>query len=104
MHALDLDALLAHVTAAARHAGEFLAVMSRDRSHLAWQAKTGTDFVSEADLGAEARLRERLLDVHSTPGVPPDIGVTMLAVHIPAPSRAEYCDLLAGFGSEVISR
>jgi hypothetical protein len=32
------------------------------------------------------------------------LGVTMLAVHIPAPSRAEYCDLLAGFGSEVISR
>ena len=31
------------------------------------------------------------------------LGVTMLAVHIPAPSRAEYCDLLAGFGSEVIS-
>ena len=79
MHALDLDALLAHVTAAARHAGEFLAVMSRDRSRLAWQEKTGTDFVSEADLGAEARLRERLLDVHSTPGVPAHIGVTMLA-------------------------
>jgi probable F420-dependent oxidoreductase len=31
------------------------------------------------------------------------LGVTMLAVHIPAPSRAEYCDLLAGFGSEVIA-
>ena len=30
------------------------------------------------------------------------LGVTMLAVHIPAPSRAEYRDLIAGFGSEVI--
>jgi hypothetical protein len=29
--------------------------------------------------------------------------VTMLSVHIPARSRAEYCDLLAGFGSEVIA-
>jgi probable F420-dependent oxidoreductase len=31
------------------------------------------------------------------------IGVTMLAVHIPARSRAEYCDLLTGFGAEVLS-
>jgi hypothetical protein len=31
------------------------------------------------------------------------LGVTMLSVHIPARSRAEYCDLLAGFGSEVIA-
>jgi len=31
------------------------------------------------------------------------LGVTMLAVHIPARSRAEYCELLAGFGSEVIT-
>jgi probable F420-dependent oxidoreductase len=31
------------------------------------------------------------------------LGVTMLAVHIPANSRAEYCDLLAGFGAEVIT-
>ncbi|MEI8000103.1 MAG: TIGR03619 family F420-dependent LLM class oxidoreductase [Actinomycetes bacterium] len=28
------------------------------------------------------------------------IGVTMMAVHIPAHSRAEYCDLLAGFGHD----
>lgn len=32
------------------------------------------------------------------------VGVTMCAVHVPAPSRAEYCDLLAGFGTEVLSR
>ena len=32
-----------------------------------------------------------------------ELGVSMLAVHIPAPSRAEYCDLLAGFGSELIT-
>jgi len=31
------------------------------------------------------------------------IGVTMLAVHIPARSRAEYCDLLAGFGAEILT-
>jgi probable F420-dependent oxidoreductase len=31
------------------------------------------------------------------------LGVTMLAVHIPAHSRAGYCDLLAGFGAEVIT-
>jgi hypothetical protein len=30
------------------------------------------------------------------------LGVTMLSVHMPAPSRAEYCDLLAGFGAEVL--
>lgn len=30
------------------------------------------------------------------------VGVTMLAVHIPARSRAEYCDLLAGFGADVL--
>ena len=79
LHALDLDALLAHVTSAAHHAAEFLAEMARDRSRLAWQEKSGTDFVSEADLGAEARLRERLLDGQSTPGVPAHIRATMLA-------------------------
>lgn len=31
------------------------------------------------------------------------IGVTMLAVHIAANSRAEYCDLIAGFGAEVLA-
>ena len=31
------------------------------------------------------------------------IGVTMCAVHLPAHSRAEYCDLLASFGAEVLS-
>jgi len=31
------------------------------------------------------------------------LGVTMCAVHIPARSRAEYCDLLAGFGADVLS-
>jgi myo-inositol-1(or 4)-monophosphatase len=67
------------MTAAAREAGAFLAEMARDRSRLAWQEKSGTDFVSEADLGAEARLRERLLAAGPTPGVPSGIAVTMLA-------------------------
>ena len=31
------------------------------------------------------------------------IGVTMLAVHIAANSRAEYCDLIAGFGAEALA-
>jgi probable F420-dependent oxidoreductase len=31
------------------------------------------------------------------------VGVTMCSVHIPARSRAEYCDLLAGFGAEVLA-
>ena len=31
------------------------------------------------------------------------IGVTMLAVHIPARSRDEYCELLAGFGAEILT-
>lgn len=31
------------------------------------------------------------------------IGVTMLAVHIPAHSRAEYLDLIAGFGADVLA-
>jgi probable F420-dependent oxidoreductase len=31
------------------------------------------------------------------------IGVTMLAVHVDARTRAEYCDLLAGFGAEVLT-
>jgi probable F420-dependent oxidoreductase len=31
------------------------------------------------------------------------IGVTMCAVHIPARSRAEYCELLAGFGAEMLA-
>lgn len=30
------------------------------------------------------------------------LGVTMLAVHIPANSRAEYCELLAGFGADIL--
>jgi hypothetical protein len=30
------------------------------------------------------------------------LGVTMLAVHIPAHSRAEYCELLAGFGADIL--
>ncbi len=30
------------------------------------------------------------------------IGVTMLSVHFPARNRAEYCDLVAGFGAEVL--
>jgi hypothetical protein len=29
--------------------------------------------------------------------------VTMCAVHIPARSRAEYCELLAGFGAEMLA-
>lgn len=31
------------------------------------------------------------------------IGVTMCSVHIPAPSRAEYCELLSAFGADVLS-
>jgi probable F420-dependent oxidoreductase len=31
------------------------------------------------------------------------LGVTMCSVHLPAPSRAEYCDLLASFGAEVLA-
>jgi probable F420-dependent oxidoreductase len=31
------------------------------------------------------------------------LGVTMCAVHIPARSRSEYCDLLVGFGAEVLA-
>jgi len=31
------------------------------------------------------------------------MGVTMLALHIAAHSRAEYCDLIAGFGAEVLA-
>jgi len=31
------------------------------------------------------------------------VGVTMLSVHFPARSRAEYCDLVAGFGAEVLA-
>jgi probable F420-dependent oxidoreductase len=31
------------------------------------------------------------------------LGVTMCAVHIPAHSRAEYCDLLSGFGAEMLT-
>lgn len=30
------------------------------------------------------------------------LGVTMLAVHIPANSRAEYCELIAGFGADIL--
>jgi len=37
-------------------------------------------------------------DAYGTPGWD-----TMLAVHIPARSRAEYCDLLAGFGAEILT-
>lgn len=32
------------------------------------------------------------------------IGVTMCAVPIPARSRAEYCDLLVGFGADVLTQ
>ena len=79
MEGLDARALLAHMTAAARVAAAFLAEMARDHARLAWQEKSDTDFVSEADLGAEARLRERLLDAGPTPGVPAHVAVTMLA-------------------------
>lgn len=67
------------MTAAAREAGDFLREMARDHARLTWQEKSDTDFVSEADLGAEARLRERLLAPGPTPGVPADVAVTMLA-------------------------
>jgi myo-inositol-1(or 4)-monophosphatase len=75
----DLDALLAHVTSAARHAADLLVAMSRERSRLRWTEKSGTDFVSEADLGSEARLRERLLSGGPTPGVPDGVPVAMRA-------------------------
>ena len=67
------------MTAAAREAAAFLGEMARDRSRLRWTEKSGTDFVSEADLGAEARLRARLLPTGPTPGVPEGVVVTMLA-------------------------
>jgi myo-inositol-1(or 4)-monophosphatase len=76
---LDLEALLAHVTDAARDAADLLAELARDHGRLVWQEKSGTDFVSAADLGAEARLRARLLGAAPTPGVPPGTPVTMLA-------------------------
>jgi probable F420-dependent oxidoreductase len=50
--------------------------------------------------GASGWSADRFRDVV---GAMEALGVTMLAVHIPARSRAEYCDLLAGFGSEVIT-
>jgi probable F420-dependent oxidoreductase len=50
--------------------------------------------------GARGWSADQFLDVA---GRMEALGVTMLAVHVPAPSRAEYCDLLAGFGSDVIS-
>ena len=67
------------MTGAARDAAAFLREMARDHTRLAWREKSGTDFVSEADLGAEARIRERLLAPGPTPGVPAGIPVTMLA-------------------------
>lgn len=76
---LDLDALLAHVTGAARHAADFLAEAARDRSRLNWTEKGATDFVSEADLGSEARLRARLLGDGPTPGVPAGVPVALRA-------------------------
>lgn len=76
--ALDLPALLAHMTAAARHAADFLREQARDHHSLEWEEKSASDFVSAADLGSEARLRERLLVGH-TPGVPARVRVTMLA-------------------------
>ena len=64
---------------AARHAAAFVAEGARRRATLAWQEKSGVDFVSEVDLGSEARLRERLLGLPRTPGVPAGVAVTMMA-------------------------
>lgn len=74
----------------------------------AWEASTGRTLrdVMFSPVG---------VDAYSAPGWDADaflqvagefgaLGVTMLAIHIPARSRAEYCDLLAGFGADIISR
>lgn len=58
-------------------------------------APTGVDAFGTSgwDTGA---FREVVSDLAAT-------GVTMCSVHLPARSRREYCDLLAGFGAEVLS-
>jgi probable F420-dependent oxidoreductase len=42
--------------------------------------------------------------LHQVTGLYESLGVTMMLVHIPAPSRKEYCDLLASFGSDVLQK
>jgi probable F420-dependent oxidoreductase len=73
----------------------------------------------ELEAATGRRLRDVMFspvgaDAYGTPGWDADafrktvdqfaaIGVTTLAVHIPARSRAEYCDALGGFGAEVLA-
>jgi hypothetical protein len=77
------------------------------------------DEARELEAATGRRLRDVMFspvgaDAYGAPGWSTDqfraiageleaLGVTMLAVHIPARTRAEYCDLLAGFGADVIS-
>ena len=67
------------MTAAVRDAAGFLVEAARDRGRLNWTEKSATDFVSEADLGSEARLRARLLPGGPTPGVPAHMRVALRA-------------------------
>ena len=54
--------LLDHMRAAALDAARYLAARAEDRASLDWQSKSPSDFVTDADTGAEARIHEILID------------------------------------------
>jgi myo-inositol-1(or 4)-monophosphatase len=87
-------ALLDAIVAAAHEAAQFIRARTGDLPSIEWQAKAPTDFVSDVDTGAEARIRARLaappagwrdgtkihfLGEESSPDVRPGPGITYVA-------------------------